>query len=94
MAGYFGITISPSEGPGNSTFTVTVTSYDSFKGTVTLGCETGSTTCDLVSESLMVCEDESKSTGCQVGPVVALDTLTVTGTHGGISRSASATITP
>lgn len=94
MAGYFGVKVSPEEGPGNATYTVTVTSYDGFKGTVLLSCETATTTCDLASGNLMVCEDESKSTECYVGPVSTQDQLTITGTNNGVSHSAYATLSP
>lgn len=94
MAGSFTVTVTPESGPGDSSYTVAVTSHDGFKGTVALECSTESTTCQLVATSLMVCEDETKQTSCAVGPVTVPDQLTVTGTSDGLEVSGYADLYP
>jgi hypothetical protein len=88
---HFTLSLSPTSGTGNASYTVTVSSHNGFQGAVTLSA-TGPGNPTVSPGTVYLSPGGVASATCSVGNVTTGGTLTVTGTGSSGSQSATASI--
>lgn len=91
----FWLAINPGSMTSDAIFTVTVTSNDNFKGTVTLTAETDNgTLVHLNDTQVFLCPNEIETVAGQISTVASPGELLITGSGEGQSASDAAELVP